>query len=197
MTTAFIRRDSELNKLLDSWLVKYSPEQLRDPHGRWTAGGDGEQVHDPVRVRRAAINTAVHAVASAAALANALASAGGLRQAPGLLEAVAHAGTLAENLRELHDRARETYAHGRELAVALPPQMRQLRDQLANAKDHLARIAAERRGDHERATHIRRRINLRERAMALRMGGIKRPSRSKVMRDRYAGEAARASGRAI
>ena len=127
MTTAFIRSNAELNKLLDSWLVKYSADQPRDPHGRWTADGGGEQVHDPVRVRRAAINTAVHAVASAAALANALASAGGLRQAPGLLEAVAHAGTLAENLRELRDRSRETYTHGRELAVALGPQMRQLR----------------------------------------------------------------------
>jgi hypothetical protein len=69
--------------------------------------------------------------------------------------------------------------------------MRQLRDHLANAKDHLARIAAERRGDHERAAHIRRRIRLRERAMAFRMSGIKRPSRSKVMRDRYAGETRR------
>jgi hypothetical protein len=192
MTTAFIRTNSELTELLDSWLVKYSADQPRDPHGRWTAGGGGEQVHDPVRVRRAAINTAVHAVTSAAALANALASAGGLRQAPSLLEAVAHAGTLAENLRELRDRSRETYAHGRELAVALRPQMRQLHDHLANAKDHLARIQAERRGDHERAAIIRRRIRLRERAMALRMSGIKRPSRSKVMRDRWAGEYARA-----
>ena len=72
--------------------------------------------------------------------------------------------------------------------------MRQLRDHLANAKDHLARIAAERRGDHEAAAIVRRRIRLRERAMALRMSGIKRPSRSKVMRDRYAGEYTRARG---
>ena len=72
--------------------------------------------------------------------------------------------------------------------------MRQLRDHLANAKDHLARIAAERRGDHERAAVIRRRIRLRERAMALRMNGVRRPSRSKVMRDRWAGEYARARG---
>jgi len=185
----------QVDALLADWMAKaFNPDQPRDPYGRWTAGGGGEQVHDPVRVRRAAINTAVHATVAAAALANALASAGGLRQAQGILEATAHAGTLAENLRELRDRSRETYAHGRELAVALRPQMRQLRDHLANAKDHLARIAAERRGDHEAAAIVRRRIRLRERAMALRMSGIKRPSRSKVMRDRYAGEYARARG---
>ena len=95
----------QVDALLADWMAKaFNPDQPRDPYGRWTAGGGGEQVHDPVRVRRAAINTAVHATVAAAALANALASAGGLRQAQGILEAVTHAGTLAENLRELRDR---------------------------------------------------------------------------------------------
>ena len=57
---------------------------------------------------------------------------------------------------------------------ASKPAMRQLRDHLANAKDHIARIDAEVRGDHKAARLIRRRIQLRDRAMAVRMGGVKR-----------------------
>jgi hypothetical protein len=154
-------------------VTKYSPSQPRDDHGRF------EQVHHPERLQHAAAHTARHALISAAALSNVLASVEGVHGgyfSGNYFEAAHHAIELAGHLRALHYHARETYAGGRETVEASKPAMRQLRDYLANAKDHIARIDAEARGDHKAARLIHRRIKLRERAMALRMGEVKRPS---------------------
>jgi hypothetical protein len=173
MTTALT--NTEVMRMLDSWLVKYSPDQLRDERGRWASvQHDPSDVHDPERLQHAATHTARQALVSAAALSNALASVEGVSSSyssGSYLAATHHAIDLAGHLQALHHHTRETFTHGRKLAHSLRPVVRQIADHVRNAGDHLRWIEAEGRGDHERADLIMRRINLRRRAMAVRRAG--------------------------
>jgi hypothetical protein len=165
MPTAFIRSNAELNALLNSWLVKYDPDQPRDPHGRWSASG----AQSSAQFRAAAGRTVTHALAAAAALANSLDTVTAISANRGdLLRVAAHAHAIQQHMIELSHHIRETRAGFRELGAATKLKLQTLRDHLANIKDHIQRIKAEQLGDTEHASSLRGRIELRRRAMALR-----------------------------
>jgi hypothetical protein len=47
--------NAEVMKLLDGWMVKYSPDQRRDEHGRWASvHHDPSNLHDRERLQHAA-----------------------------------------------------------------------------------------------------------------------------------------------
>jgi hypothetical protein len=61
------RNNAELLALMNAWMEKYSPDQQRDPHGRWTSGGGrGESYDSPEKTaQQSRLSRAFTAAASA------------------------------------------------------------------------------------------------------------------------------------
>jgi hypothetical protein len=171
--------NAELTKVLDGYwreLDKFDASQMRDEHGRWTAGGGqpteggGNRPSHSERTRAAAGHLITHSLAAAAAAAAALDAVSSVstmsRSSP--LHILAQLHNLNQNLAALKHHLGETGGASRELWGVAGEKLQTLRDHLSNVKDHIQRLKAEASGDHERADALRRKIDLRTRAMALR-----------------------------
>jgi hypothetical protein len=67
MTAPFIppRNNAELLALLNTWMEKYSPDQQRDPHGRWTAGAGAQATAATQTAQQSRLKRAFTAAAAA------------------------------------------------------------------------------------------------------------------------------------
>jgi hypothetical protein len=172
----FIRTDAQLNALVNSWfdLDKAYEESKhpRDTRGRWTKTGiegeDTSQWYEPGRFSTAVGRVAARLVATAATVSEMLATISGAAILRTPAAVVIGASKLVTDFHSLQVHIANVGPEVDELSAATKIKLRNLRDHVQNIKDHLQRLRAEQAGDKRTAATIRRRIDLRTRAIRLR-----------------------------